>query len=313
MPALARRIGMNLVWLCLIACQAQHSRAQARHLTQTATTWWPDPTTGLMWTGQAAEGPKMHGLNWQQAKDYCASLQLGGYSTWRLPTVDEVKAILYLQQMIPINNPPYDVQVFKGIISGAYAVWTSEPSGAYEAWVIALDFPPQAPSALSPALLADRLSAVCTSPMPPDLLQIAKDAQVVSPVPDVATLKANIPLAKAQQAYQARQYQQSIAQAQSALLVKPDFAQAYWAIGISYGMLGQWDMSITNLETALKIDKNYADAKDSLKWAKDSQKAARKGKTSKILSPQWTWTLEPPVCFRRWLPLYEDYTCVPAK
>jgi hypothetical protein len=42
-------------------------------------------------------------------------------------------------------------------------------------------------------------------------------------------------------------------------------------------MSGQWDLAITNLEIALKIDKDYGDAKDSLKWAKDGQKAAKTG------------------------------------
>jgi tetratricopeptide (TPR) repeat protein len=123
--------------------------------------------------------------------------------------------------------------------------------------------------------------------MEPDLLQIAKDAQPNRPVPDVLTLKAYIPLNKARQSYQAGQYQESINQAKNALLVKPDFVPAYWAIGISYGRSGQWDLAITNLETALKIDKDYGDAKDALKWATESQKAAKSGGRIKALDPQW--------------------------
>jgi tetratricopeptide (TPR) repeat protein len=123
--------------------------------------------------------------------------------------------------------------------------------------------------------------------MEADLLQIAKDAQVNSPVQDLQTLKANVPLNQARQAYQAGQFQESIDQAKIALGLKPNLAPAYWGRGISYGMLGQWDLSISNLEAALKIDKGYSDAKDSLKWAKEGQKAAKKGDGSKAQSPQW--------------------------
>ena len=117
------------------------------------------------------------------------------------------------------------------------------------------------------------------------LLQIAKEVQAVRPVQDILSLKASLPLAKAQQAYQAGQYQEGIAQAKNALLIKPDFATAYWAIGISYGMLGQWDLATTNLETALNIDRNYGDAKDALKWAQENEKASKKGNSPKIAKP----------------------------
>jgi hypothetical protein len=32
-------------------------------------------------------------LRWQQAADYCRSLQLAGFSDWRLPKIDELKNI----------------------------------------------------------------------------------------------------------------------------------------------------------------------------------------------------------------------------
>jgi len=60
-------------------------------------------------------------------------------------------------------------------------------------------------------------------------------------------------------------------QAQAALTIEPNLADAYWAIGISYGRLGQWDEAISNLQTALKINKNDGDAKSAL-TAKDGGK-----------------------------------------
>ena len=123
--------------------------------------------------------------------------------------------------------------------------------------------------------------------MEAEILQFAKDAQVNVPVPDILTLKAYVPLNKARIAFHAGQYQESIDQAKNALWVKSDFAPAYWGMGISYGMMGQWDFAITNLEAALKIDKDYGDAKDALKWAKEGQKAAKSGGKIKTQSPQW--------------------------
>jgi hypothetical protein len=89
---------------CLAIAGAQCSSAQG--WTKDPTTWWPDPSTGLMWAGQIHGNPhpnpkdnksynmlgRSNGLTWQQATDYCASLQLGGFADWRLPTVDEMKA-----------------------------------------------------------------------------------------------------------------------------------------------------------------------------------------------------------------------------
>jgi tetratricopeptide (TPR) repeat protein len=50
---------------------------------------WTDPVTGLKWIRQDNRSD----VTWNQAKDYCASLTLDGYSNWRLPTIDELAAI----------------------------------------------------------------------------------------------------------------------------------------------------------------------------------------------------------------------------
>ncbi len=131
------------------------------------------------------------------------------------------------------------------------------------------------------------MGVVCVRPMDPNLLQTAKAAAVDHPVPDLQTLQTFIPLNKARLAYQAGNYQQSIAQAQLALSLKADPATDYWGIGISYGRLGQWDQAIANLQSALAIDKNFAAAETALKWAKDGQKAAKKGKLPKEPNPTW--------------------------
>ena len=135
--------------------------------------------------------------------------------------------------------------------------------------------------------VSDRNAVLCVRPIDADILQLAQDAQVSHPIPDLLTLKANAPLNRARLAYQAGRYQDAVTQSQGALAIKPDLADAYWGIGISYGMLGQWDQAIGSLEAALKIDNNCNNAKTALKWAKDGLNAAKKGKQPKELSPTW--------------------------
>ncbi len=50
---------------------------------------WTDPATGLMWT----KNDNGSDVNWQQAMDYCHSLQLADRTDWRLPTIDELQGI----------------------------------------------------------------------------------------------------------------------------------------------------------------------------------------------------------------------------
>jgi tetratricopeptide (TPR) repeat protein len=296
MPVRKRIIGVLLALFCFVVYGAQFSLAASKD----PTTWWPDPSTGLMWTGQASE----HSYGWKDANDYCASLQLGGYSGWRLPTMDELKTISVYKQISYNDNRDQDpmedhyYMEWKGGIT-AFSVWTTTLNDDEHAWVVRTGKVLSVPSFMHFLVHGPDINhfigkmttrwgvALCTRPMEAGLLAIAKDAQVKKPVPDLQTLKDYALLGKARVAYQAGQYQESITQAKNALPVKPDFAPAYWAIGISYGRLGQWDLAITNLETALKIDKDYGDAKDALKWAKEGQKAAKTGGRIKEQNPQW--------------------------
>lgn len=111
MSVLKSAVNAALAVLCLAGYCTQVSQAQdwirslqAQELAKDPTTWWADPHTGLMWTGQVHAGlssyPKVaimgrsqffFGLTWQQANDYCASLHIGDFAGWRVPTLDEVK------------------------------------------------------------------------------------------------------------------------------------------------------------------------------------------------------------------------------
>jgi hypothetical protein len=242
-------------------------------------------------------------MAWDDADKYCSSLALGGFSGWRLPTFDEIRGAEYFFPVTETDKNGFDQTTdylgMKGGISISYNthVWTSTPSDNQQ-YISVFMGPPDLFGILFKSKqmvdgheriskASDRNAVLCVRTIDPDLLQIAKDAQVSQPIPDLLTLKANVPLNKARQAFQTRDYQRAIAQAQSALAIKPDLAPAYWGIGIAYGNLGQWDQAISNLESALKIDKGYGDAKDSLQWAKDNQKAAKHGKPAKDKPPLW--------------------------
>ncbi|MGO9318376.1 MAG: DUF1566 domain-containing protein [Terracidiphilus sp.] len=334
MPIIKHNTRKTLVLLCIVACGAQFSLAET---VTPPKTWWPDPKTGLMWTGQT---PQKRGIgnptmNWEDANGYCASLKIGDVSGWRLPTLNELMAITEYRQVSGIPEPyitlkcchdnlsytewestmeanarpAHKTLAFKGGISVTFplSIWSSTRVGDKQAYVVTpsgnwgdkYDYFARGGKVLPVNMAQDHanllglhasptyVSALCTRPMEAEILQIARDAQANRPVPDLLTLKAYIPLAKARLKYRTRRYRESIKQARNALLIKPDFAPAFWAIGISYGRLGQWNLAITNLETALKIDKGFDDAKDSLKWAKKGQKAAKSGDILSAQSPQW--------------------------
>jgi formylglycine-generating enzyme required for sulfatase activity len=69
--------------------QEKEQRERERVAREKAAGVWTDPATGLMWTKQDSGS----GVSWDQAKAYCSNLRLGGFSDWRLPTIDELQGI----------------------------------------------------------------------------------------------------------------------------------------------------------------------------------------------------------------------------
>jgi tetratricopeptide (TPR) repeat protein len=277
-----------------------------------------------MWSGQMHAMPQpdpklampsgtlgRDGLNWQQANDYCNSLQLAGFTSWRLPTLDEAKAVavvgttLHSLSAMDRELVPTKTLLFKGgilaypvgedgiqpDISDEYEyvmqIWTSTKyqSDPKSSWTVL--FNGDVKGYFTQDMSIPREGVICVRSMEPDLLQTARAADVTHPVPDIQTLQTFIPLNKARLAYQAGNYQESITQVQTAISIKAGPATANWGIGISYGRLGQWDQAIANLQSALAIDKNFAAATTALKWAKDGLKAAKKGKLPKEPTPTW--------------------------
>ena len=62
---------------------------------------WTDPATGYIWQAALPAHPTNPGayehavFPWSAAVDFCADLQLGGRDDWRLPSIDELRSIIF--------------------------------------------------------------------------------------------------------------------------------------------------------------------------------------------------------------------------
>jgi len=87
-----------------------------------------DTKNGLMWAAKDNGSD----INWTNAKKYCESYDGGGYSDWRMPTQDELEAIIGAAE-------PYktackeDAHITKLISLSCVFVWGSNTFGADEA------------------------------------------------------------------------------------------------------------------------------------------------------------------------------------
>jgi len=87
---------------------------------------WTDPSTGLMWT-RMDNGIN---VNWKQADQYCGKMSVGGYSNWRLPTIDELNGIYDQKQ----NVGGYHIK--GGIRLSNCCPWSSTLHDPEEAWLL---------------------------------------------------------------------------------------------------------------------------------------------------------------------------------
>jgi len=70
-------------------------------------------------------------MEWQEAIEYCESLELGGYSDWRLPNINELKTIMDRSRY----NPAI-VSAFEHTSSGIYWSSTTNENRHEEAWYV---------------------------------------------------------------------------------------------------------------------------------------------------------------------------------
>lgn len=89
-----------------------------------------DNLTGLMWTRSAHKGGSN---NWDNAVDYCTTLEYGGFTDWRLPNRNELLSLFDYGQTnaaLPALHP------FEGVQAGFYWSSTTYASDAAYAWIV---------------------------------------------------------------------------------------------------------------------------------------------------------------------------------
>jgi hypothetical protein len=91
-----------------------------------------DNVTGLEWQQATAPGS----YKWQQAVDYCASLNLGGHDDWRLPTVKELSTLVDSSYYVPAINTTYFPNTQSGFDYCYYWSSTTNANDPYVAWYV---------------------------------------------------------------------------------------------------------------------------------------------------------------------------------
>jgi hypothetical protein len=239
---------------------------------QQATSWWPDPATGLMWTGYAVTGPKSTNA---QATAACAALTLDGYSGWHLPTRNEFEKVTRTEQVQTYDTetihtrymPKQTVANLKSpdgtatdyhlkFLSSDANFWTSTVGRVpQDFWVMTYPYPPSSFNARSsvPAGVTRGLQALCARPMDADLLQLAKEANTPSPVPNLAALKAVPVLQQGEDAMANGQFQEAMGYIQQGMAMDPQFLRSLNDLGRVQSYLGQWDDAVSTFQRAGKI------------------------------------------------------------
>jgi protein O-mannosyl-transferase len=72
--------------------------------------------------------------------------------------------------------------------------------------------------------------------------------------------------------YQQQRYLESIAAAQTAAYLKPDYAEAHNNIGAAYAALHLWDLAIQADQQALRIKPDYQLGRSNLAWALEQKR-----------------------------------------
>ena len=89
-----------------------------------------DNVTGLMWQKDTAPD----NYTWREARAYCPALTLGGYTDWRLPTIEELS--LLVDSSIPTPGPVINTAYFPGTAASFYWSSTPEASSLIRAWSV---------------------------------------------------------------------------------------------------------------------------------------------------------------------------------
>lgn len=100
-----------------------------------------DLATKLMWTKSDNGGD----IDWDGAQGYCQNLRLGGYSDWRLPTIEELQAIYDPATSVPnprCSETPSRIRngITLSTCGTVTGVWSSSPSNSTSHHPYSFDF-----------------------------------------------------------------------------------------------------------------------------------------------------------------------------
>lgn len=105
-----------------------------------------DTNTGLMWTKEDSYADLGKCLDWNNSRRYVNQLNTGGYSDWRIPTVNEFKAIYEesKKHKMGVEHKDWRSKYSLGLDSifadgAAYWYWSSETAGSCCARIITFD------------------------------------------------------------------------------------------------------------------------------------------------------------------------------
>jgi hypothetical protein len=79
-----------------------------------------DNKTGLMWAVKDNGAP----INWMDAQSYCIDYSGGGYTDWRMPTLDELSSLYE-----PEENNKHGYHISNLIETTAASCWASDTQG----------------------------------------------------------------------------------------------------------------------------------------------------------------------------------------